>query len=153
MLRLISPVTEVCSSGRRRYLGRHVADGADGLVDPAQAELAASASSTLVPASWRLVSMPPTALRVVCCSASIICWISAVESWVRRDSTRTSSATTAKPRPCSPARAASMAAFRASRLVCSAMPLMVARMPLICWAWPSSSWMVWLASETSPPAP
>ena len=31
---------------------------------------------------------------------------------------RTSSATTAKPRPCSPARAASMAAFRASRLVC-----------------------------------
>ena len=30
---------------------------------------------------------------------------------------RTSSATTAKPRPCSPARAASMAAFKASRLV------------------------------------
>jgi hypothetical protein len=30
-------------------------------------------------------------------------------------SLRTSSATTAKPRPCSPARAASMAAFRASR--------------------------------------
>ncbi|MNE71243.1 hypothetical protein D3C80_1671000 [compost metagenome] len=42
--------------------------------------LAASASSTLVPASWRLVSMPPTARRVVCCRASIICWISAVES-------------------------------------------------------------------------
>src|SRR5438270_54736 len=35
-------------------------------------------------------------------------------------SLRTSSATTANPRPCSPARAASMAAFRASRLVCSA---------------------------------
>ena len=33
-------------------------------------------------------------------------------------SRRTSSATTAKPRPCSPARAASMAALRASRLVC-----------------------------------
>ena len=38
---------------------------------------------------------------------------------------RTSSATTAKPRPCSPARAASMAALRASRLVWSAMSPMV----------------------------
>ena len=35
-------------------------------------------------------------------------------------SLRTSSATTAKPRPCSPARAASMAALSARRLVCSA---------------------------------
>ncbi len=50
-------------------------------------------------------------------------WMSLVESWVRAASARTSSATTAKPRPCSPARAASMAALRASRLVCSAMPL------------------------------
>jgi hypothetical protein len=46
-------------------------------------------------------------------------------------SLRTSSATTAKPRPCSPARAASMAAFGARRFVCSAMPLMVSTMPLI----------------------
>src|ERR1700722_18008266 len=35
-------------------------------------------------------------------------------------SLRTSSATTANPRPCSPARAASIAAFKASRVVCSA---------------------------------
>ena len=40
-------------------------------------------------------------------------------------SLRTSSATTANPRPCSPARAASMAAFSASRFVCSAIPVMV----------------------------
>jgi len=45
---------------------------------------------------------------------SPICW---VEAEVRSASFLTSSATTAKPRPCSPARAASMAAFRASRLV------------------------------------
>ena len=34
-------------------------------------------------------------------------------------SLRTSSATTANPLPCSPARAASIAAFNASKLVCS----------------------------------
>ncbi|CSB99700.1 Uncharacterised protein [Vibrio cholerae] len=38
---------------------------------------------------------------------------------------RTSSATTAKPRPCSPARAASIAAFSANKLVLSAMPLII----------------------------
>ena len=41
---------------------------------------------------------------------------------VRPDSALTSSATTAKPRPCSPARAASIAALSASRLVWSAIP-------------------------------
>ena len=46
-------------------------------------------------------------------------------------SLRTSSATTANPRPCSPARAASMAALRASRLVCAAMAVIVSTMPLI----------------------
>lgn len=51
---------------------------------------------------------------------------------VRRARERTSSATTAKPRPISPARAASMAAFRASRLVWSAMPLITWIMPKIC---------------------
>ena len=49
--------------------------------------------------------------------------ISSVDLAVRSASFLTSSATTANPRPCSPARAASMAALSASRLVWSAMSL------------------------------
>jgi hypothetical protein len=66
------------------------------------------------------MALPASAVRS--CNTSIILLISAVDAWVRWARLRTSSATTAKPRPCSPARAASMAALRASRLVCSAMP-------------------------------
>jgi hypothetical protein len=43
--------------------------------------------------------------------------MSLAADWLFSASLRTSSATTAKPRPCSPARAASMAAFRARRFV------------------------------------
>ena len=62
-----------------------------------------------------------------CCVAAwmpVICWpISPVAFAVCSASAFTSEATTAKPRPASPARAASMVAFSASRLVCPAMVL------------------------------
>ena len=57
--------------------------------------------------------------------------ISLAASALRCARLRTSLATTAKPRPCSPARAASTAAFSARMLVWKAMPSMVPMMSLI----------------------
>ena len=63
------------------------------------------------------VSMRLTPLWMPLRTTSTVLAISTVDCAVRSANLRTSSATTAKPRPCSPARAASMAAFSASRLV------------------------------------
>ncbi|MNT51954.1 hypothetical protein D3C72_1889470 [compost metagenome] len=72
--------------------------------------------------------MVDTASREPTCNDVIILWISSADSWVRCARLRTSSATTANPRPASPARAASIAALSASRLVCWEMPLITSRM-------------------------
>ena len=90
-------------------LARHVGNQRDGLGDLFERGGGGiGVFHAVVRQPW-LVCIRLTARAVVCCSVSMVDWISWVESWVRWDSTRTSSATTAKPRPCSPARAASMA--------------------------------------------
>ena len=66
---------------------------------------------------------------------------------------RTSSATTANPRPASPARAASIAAFNANRLVCSAMLLITSIIPAILsespFSWESASAACVISSDSS----
>ncbi|MNF80635.1 hypothetical protein D3C84_628820 [compost metagenome] len=72
------------------------------------------------------------------CRRWMMAWISAVDAAVFCARLRTSSATTAKPRPCSPARAASMAALSARRLVCSAMLRITVSTEPTCWVSSSS---------------
>ena len=75
--------------------------------------------------------------------------ISLAASVVRCDSVRTSAATTAKPRPCSPARAASTAAFNARMLVWNAMPLITEVISPILRELSLMALMVWITSPTT----
>ncbi|MGY2932345.1 hypothetical protein ACVWZ6_001947 [Bradyrhizobium sp. GM6.1] len=74
-------------------------------------------SPMIRPMPW----MAPTADVVTDCMLAIWLRISSVALAVWLARLFTSEATTAKPRPASPARAASMVALSASRLVCEAM--------------------------------
>src|SRR6516165_8143447 len=101
-LRLISPVVAVCSS-------------------------TALAMVFWISLIWLMIlpiwAMASTAPLVSSWIASILWLISSVALAVCLASSLTSLATTAKPLPASPARAASMVAFRARRFVCWAMPV------------------------------
>ncbi len=80
----------------------------------------ATMSAMVLPA-WSTSSEPSATLPT---ESSIKCLISFAAPAERCANVRTSEATTAKPRPCSPARAASTAAFKAKILVWKAMPSM-----------------------------
>ena len=95
--------------------------------------LALSAICMPFSASVEPSSIASTTRRVSAWMRLIISAILAVAEVVRSASLRTSSATTAKPRPCSPARAASMAAFSANKLVWSAISSITCTISPISW--------------------
>ena len=78
--------------------------------------------------AWLTWLLPASTLATLVLIRSLI---SLAASALRPARLRTSPATTAKPRPCSPARAASTAAFSAKMLVWKAMPSITPMMSLI----------------------
>ncbi len=111
------------------------------LAAPTTSFIVAPASPTsFVPASTRSTEAP---MRLL---------ISLAAAALRCASERTSVATTAKPRPCSPARAASTAAFKARMLVWKAMPSITPMMSAIWRDEPLiSSIVVTTRATTAPP--
>jgi hypothetical protein len=125
--------------------------------------VAASCSSTAAAMAEEISEMRPmvplislmaaTESCVAACMLPICVLISSVALAVWAASALTSCATTAKPRPASPARAASMVALRASRLVCSATEVIsLTTSPIRCAAFDSSlmRWSVcsaWLTAS------
>ncbi len=104
----------------------------------------------------RPARVEPSVTRPV--ESSIRTLISLAADAERWASARTSPATTAKPRPCSPARAASTAAFSARILVWNAMPSMTPMMsamraedsliaPMVSTSWPTILPPCWATRE------
>ena len=133
-----------------------------------------SPTSTLTCWAWPTISpmvcwaWPTSAapLRTVSTLLPIKVLISRAALALRWARLRTSEATTAKPRPCSPARAASTAALSARILVWKAMPSITPMMseilpelalisPIVATTWPTKSppvvatWLDWPASEVA----
>ncbi|MNM86299.1 hypothetical protein D3C81_984450 [compost metagenome] len=109
----------------------------------------AVATSRLSCAYRLLTSIDVTALPVPTWIAVTICSISLVECCVLCANARTSSATTAKPRPASPARAASIAALSANRFVCSAILRMTLSTPLMLCTCSAKPFISDVVSETA----
>ena len=117
---------------------------------PSTTSSALAACCTVAVAISAIFAAVSSAALMICFSDSPVCALSCAPSstrcvdsliseeisraaWFERSASfRTSSATTAKPMPCSPARAASMAAFRASRFVWLAISEITWMISLIC---------------------
>ena len=92
------------------------------------AEPCSSTAAAIEVVTWLISPIRPLMVRIAPTACSVEAWMRPIcssISWVARvvwlASSLTSAATTAKPRPASPARAASMVALSASRLVWPAM--------------------------------
>ena len=104
------------------------------------------------PISPIVVAMPPmawTASPETDCISLIWAAISSVALAVWLARLLTSDATTAKPLPASPARAASIVALRARRLVCSAISLIRLTISPILSAALARPWTVWFVRSAS----
>jgi hypothetical protein len=134
---------------QRGVLLRHLVELRDGLVDLADAALCSPAAaeispmmsltrctlatiSSMVPPASRTRRVPVSTRSTLAPISDLISRAASAERCARL---RTSPATTAKPRPCSPARAASTAALSARMLVWKAMPSMVPMMSAIAASW------------------
>src|SRR5476649_1398818 len=110
--------------------------------------LAEPTTCSMVAPALRALTMPALTLPT---EASISCLMSLAALALRWARLRTSPATTAKPRPCSPARAASTAAFKARMLVWKAMPSIRPMMSTIRRDEPLMSSIVAITSATMAP--
>src|SRR5436190_6343278 len=98
---------------------------------------------------WLMLLIASVAPRVSVWIASILWPMSSVARAVSLASSLTSWATTAKPLPASPARAASIVALRARRFVCSAIEVMtLITLPMSALLWPNRAIVVLVASAT-----
>ena len=96
-----------------------------------------------------ILAIDSTVVLVAAWISPILLLISPVALAVWSASCLTSAATTAKPLPASPARAASMVALSARRLVWAAMLEMSSTTSPICCADSDSDWTFWLLAADS----
>ncbi len=104
--------------------------------------------SPMVAPAWLTSCEPSATLPTDSSIRPLISLAAPAERWAR---VRTSEATTAKPRPCSPARAASTAAFNARMLVWKAMPSITVMMSAMRREEASISCMVLTTRPTTSP--
>ena len=108
--------------------------------------------STISPMVWPAARTRSVPMATLAPEASIRVLISLAAAALRCARLRTSAATTAKPRPCSPARAASTAALSARMLVWKAMASMTPMIsPILDEALEMSSMVLTALPTTSPP--
>ena len=122
---------DVAGAGRRLgHAAGHLVGGGRLLLDRRGDRRLVVVDLAMIVAIWPIAATAPVVSAWI---ASTRRAMSSVARAVSSASSLTSPATTAKPLPASPARAASIVAFSASRFVCSAMLVIILTTLPICW--------------------